>query len=47
MWAMADLMTLRRYSKRTFAAYGYHFKNLLAAYPNIHPNDIQPVGFVP
>jgi site-specific recombinase XerD len=40
MWAMSDLMKLKRYSKRTFAAYGYHFKNLLVAHPAVHPNDI-------
>ena len=40
MWAMSDLMKLKRYSKRTFAAYGYHFKNLLVAHPTVHPNDI-------
>ncbi len=40
MWDMADYLKMRNYSERSYAAYGYHFKNLLAAYPNVHPNDI-------
>ncbi len=37
---MANYLKMRNYSKRSYAAYGYHFKNLLAVYPTTHPNDI-------
>jgi len=40
MWAMADKMTLMRYSSSSFKHYGSHFKKLLAAYPTTHPDEI-------
>ncbi|MCF8278639.1 MAG: site-specific integrase [Flavobacteriales bacterium] len=42
MWAMADLMKLRRYSPRSFDMYGYRFKQFLAAHPKQDPDSISP-----
>ncbi|MCF8461324.1 MAG: hypothetical protein K9G46_11425 [Flavobacteriales bacterium] len=37
---MANYLKMRNYSERNYAAYGYHFRNLLAAFPNVQPNVI-------
>lgn len=40
MWAYADKLKVRRYSKSAFTTYGYFFKQYLAAHPSKDPRDI-------
>lgn len=40
MWAFADKLTIRRYSKSAFTTYGFYFKQFLAAHPNQDPKEI-------
>ncbi|MBL4585495.1 MAG: phage integrase N-terminal SAM-like domain-containing protein, partial [Flavobacteriales bacterium] len=40
MWAFANVLTVRKYSKRTFDMYGFRFKQFLKAHPNTDPKEI-------
>lgn len=40
MYAYAEVLRIRRYSKSAFSTYGYYFKQFLAAHPNTDPKDI-------
>lgn len=40
MWAYAEKLTIRRYSKSTFKTYGTYFKQFLAAHPEQEPKNI-------
>lgn len=40
MWAMANVLAIRKYQPSTFKTYGVYFKQFLAAHPNTDPKDI-------
>lgn len=49
MWAMSDVLIMRKYQPSTFKTYGVYFKKFLAAHPNQDPKEIteeQIIAFV-
>lgn len=40
MWAYANKLEIRKYSKSAFTTYGFYFKQFLAAHPNQDPKEI-------